>query len=592
MGYEYALVHLKFTIPPAIILSVLYRPLVTAADIYKIVFLVTVAVVSTIPWDSYLIRNRIWSYPSNVIIGPTLFQIPLEEVFFFMIQTYNTSLLYLLLSKPTFHSAYILSVSRQKARAYRTAGQLLLALVIAKGVYYIRDAKEKTYLGLILAWAGPVLLFLWTIAYQFLVGLPWTNTILPIILPTVYLWIVDTLALRRGTWVIEAGTKFGWQLWDGLEIEEAAFFLATNTLIVFGLIAFDNALAILYAFPTLFPNVPPLPSPAQLTLGLLTPSDKYDEERVRGLKDAVARLRGKSRSFYLASGAFYGRLRIDLILVYSFCRVADDLVDHAQAPQEARDWIMKLQKFMDIAYEPSKHSQSVREYVMDTFSADIRLALLLLPTSYLPRKPFDELLEGFWMDLQFEGLKSDTQFPDSELAPPIKSEQELEIYASRVAGTVAELCIELAFHHHCNNSTADDRSAIVKHGHQVGIALQYVNIARDISVDASIGRVYMPLTWLSEENLTVEDVLKSPKGPVVDGLRSRLLDKAFELYNGGRVAIEDLPDPVRGPMRVAVESYMEIGRVLRQKEYQVKSGRATVPKKRRIWVAWKTLNRL
>lgn len=42
-----------------------------------------------------------------MIIGPTLFDIPLEEVFFFVIQTYNTSLLYLLLSKPTYQPTYL-----------------------------------------------------------------------------------------------------------------------------------------------------------------------------------------------------------------------------------------------------------------------------------------------------------------------------------------------------------------------------------------------------------------------------------------------------------------------------------------------------
>lgn len=58
-----------------------------------------------------------------------------------------------------------------------------------------------------------------SLAYQFVLGLPLSNTLLPIALPTLYLWVVDTLALNRGTWVIEAGTKLGYHLWPGLEIE-------------------------------------------------------------------------------------------------------------------------------------------------------------------------------------------------------------------------------------------------------------------------------------------------------------------------------------------------------------------------------------
>ena len=79
--------------------------------------------------------------------------------------------------------------------------------------------------------------------------------------------------------------------------------------------AFDNALAILQLFPTLFPLPPNLPSPMTLVRALLVPTSQYDEVRVDGLQDALARLRKKSRSFYLASGVFEGRLRIDLVLL-------------------------------------------------------------------------------------------------------------------------------------------------------------------------------------------------------------------------------------------------------------------------------------
>lgn len=62
-----------------------------------------------------------------------------------------------------------------------------------------------------------------SLAYQFIIELPLSSTLIPIALPTFYLWIVDTLALKRGTWVIESGTKLGWHLWDGLEIEYETF---------------------------------------------------------------------------------------------------------------------------------------------------------------------------------------------------------------------------------------------------------------------------------------------------------------------------------------------------------------------------------
>lgn len=58
-----------------------------------------------------------------------------------------------------------------------------------------------------------------SLTYPFLLRLPLSNIILPIWIPTLYLWLVDTFALRRGTWVIVPGTKLGLNLWEGLEIE-------------------------------------------------------------------------------------------------------------------------------------------------------------------------------------------------------------------------------------------------------------------------------------------------------------------------------------------------------------------------------------
>ncbi|KAL8842080.1 MAG: hypothetical protein Q9170_000684 [Blastenia crenularia] len=566
MGWDYALVHLYYNIPPALLL--------------------TIAVISTTPWDSYLIRRQIWTYPSDAIVGPTLFRIPAEEVFFFIIQTYNTSLLYLLASVPTFHPIHLcgeLSLTRSKwLKRWKWIGVSLLVAAMLTGAGLVVKGGEGLYLGLIIVWAGPFILLLWSLSFQLLLGLPISNTILPILMPTLYLWIVDTLALRRGTWVIESGTKLGWHLWDGLDVEEAFFFLVTNTLIVFGLVAFDNALAILETFPTLFPTLPTLPSPIMLVEALLVSLTRYDDQRIQGLEEALRRLRQKSRSFYLASGCFQGRLRIDLVLLYSFCRVADDLVDNVASGTEARHWILKLTKFLDICYAGTATEREMREdFVKRTFPRKEQAALLLLPTTHLSPTPLYDLLKGFETDLEFS---FNAQFP-------ITNEETLQVYASRVAGTVAELCLELVFYHTKESIGEEQQRSIVNAGGRMGIALQYVNICRDIAVDARIQRVYLPTEWLKSQGLSPEDVIDDPTNTRVEALRQRLLDHAMTIYDEARRAIVSLPKESRAAMRVAVESYVEIGRVLQKSQYKLKAGRATVPKLRRLKVAWTALKK-
>ena len=352
-------------------------------------------------------------------------------------------------------------------------------------------------------------------------------------------------------------------------------------MIVFGLVAFDNALAILNTFPCQFPAVAPLPSPVQLVKALLFSPSHYQDDRILGLQEALKRLRKKSRSFYLASGCFEGRLRIDLILLYSFCRVADDLVDNASSGAEARQWIVKLTEYLDICYSKTAGKSTSRDaFIRSAFPAQAQSALLLLPTAYLSPIPLYDLVRGFETDLDF----STGQFP-------IADEPKLKIYGSRVAGTVAELCLELAFHHSNGQNTQQERQEIVQAGGRMGIALQYVNIARDIAVDVRNNRVYIPTSWLDSKGLRPEDVLKDPSSLMVEALRQRLLDEAMGIYEEAKGAIELLPSQSRGPMRVAVESYVEIGRLLRESGYKVKAGRATVPKRRRLRVAWTALRK-
>ena len=156
--------HLYYTVPPALLLTLLYRPLFTRLDAYKISFLITVgcirsiefgdllglicpqiAVVATTPWDSYLIRSRVWTYPANVIVGPTLFAIPAEEIFFFVVQTYNTSLLYLIFSTPTFHPAYLRGGKEQgslSGRKWQLIGQTVLLGGILGGAAMVARGGE------------------------------------------------------------------------------------------------------------------------------------------------------------------------------------------------------------------------------------------------------------------------------------------------------------------------------------------------------------------------------------------------------------------------------------------------------------------
>jgi 15-cis-phytoene synthase/lycopene beta-cyclase len=129
-------------------------------------------VIYTIPWDAYLIYAKVWTYPPNAILGPALFRIPIEELFFFFIQTYITSLLYILVNKPTLFAVYLqdeaafLQVYDSKRSAWqgedlrrmkyrKLMGQIFFASMTTVPLFSSGASKGGTYLRLISAWAGP-----------------------------------------------------------------------------------------------------------------------------------------------------------------------------------------------------------------------------------------------------------------------------------------------------------------------------------------------------------------------------------------------------------------------------------------------------
>ena len=183
-----------------------------------------IAVITTMPWDSYLIRAAIWTYPPNAVIGPTQFRIPIEEVFFFVIQTYTTGLVYCIFTKPLVRRMYLQSCQKKQLRDVIAMAMLGC---IGIGIACLFFGGRAIYLGLILVWGCPILLFQWYVcslsggrclpfrmlSYPFITARP-----LKLCLPTMHLWVADTRVMRAGTWMIESGTKMNYQCY-GLEVE-------------------------------------------------------------------------------------------------------------------------------------------------------------------------------------------------------------------------------------------------------------------------------------------------------------------------------------------------------------------------------------
>ncbi len=225
---------LVFLLPPIVVLAALQRrPLAGVGGHkgwYTLPAICTIAFIYTTPWDNYLVFKGVWSYGADRVLG-VIGYVPYEEYAFFIAQPILTGLfLYLLLSKAKSPQP------RDGKQAHRWGSLIYLVSTLVGVGLLLSGWEQGLYLGLILAWASPVLLLLWLYAGRYI----WRYRrvyVLSVAIPTVYLWIADRIAIGLGIWDISNQFSLDFDPL-GLPIEEAIFFLVTNLLVVQGAMLF------------------------------------------------------------------------------------------------------------------------------------------------------------------------------------------------------------------------------------------------------------------------------------------------------------------------------------------------------------------
>lgn len=231
---SYATFLLLFIILPAVVLAVIQpRPLAGVGGLRATISLPLVALIAfiyTTPWDNYLVYRDVWSYGQNRVIAVIGF-VPIEEYCFFLLQPLLTGLfLYRVLAINT-------TKQHKSGKVSYFTGVLLFAALTFIGVALLISGWDHgLYLGLILAWASPVLLGMWIYAGQHFWQFRY-NLLLALAIPTLYLWIADWIAIKLGIWDISNQYSLNVDPL-GLPLEEAVFFLMTNLLVIMGALLF------------------------------------------------------------------------------------------------------------------------------------------------------------------------------------------------------------------------------------------------------------------------------------------------------------------------------------------------------------------
>ena len=195
-----------------------------------IAILVAIAYAYTTPWISYMIRRGAWWYADGAVLVRAL-SIPLGEYLYFAIQTLIVAfVLHRLGFDPTFRDGDF-------DRKPRVAGVLVGVSMVVVGLWLVSLGDSYLYLGGLVAWVGPVLALQWSVGGGYLARTPrvWLTATL---VPSLYFWVVDRIAIGMGTWIISDTYTTGIAVF-GLPIEEMLFFASASLMTINGLVLFE-----------------------------------------------------------------------------------------------------------------------------------------------------------------------------------------------------------------------------------------------------------------------------------------------------------------------------------------------------------------
>jgi 15-cis-phytoene synthase len=222
--------------------------------------------------------------------------------------------------------------------------------------------------------------------------------------------------------------------------------------------------------------------------------------------------------------------------LYGFCRMADDLVDQASTPRIA---VKALADRLDQIYAGKPN-----DVPTDRAFADVvhRFAI--------PRAVPDALIEGFAWDAEGKHYQSLS---------------DVTAYGVRVAGTVGVMMSLIM---------GERRPDALARAIDLGVAMQFSNIARDVEEDAELKRTYLPASWLHES--------RGDKAVAA----SRLVAEAETIYNRAEAGIAMLPRSCRASINAARLLYREIGNEAKRINHQ---GRAVVSYQRKLVLVAKAI---
>ena len=258
-------------------------------------------------------------------------------------------------------------------------------------------------------------------------------------------------------------------------------------------------------------------------------------------------------SFYYSFLFLPAERRRAITAVYAFCREVDDVVDEVSDPTTAETtlawWRTEVARLF--AGQPTHPvTRALQPFVGEAFG--------------ITEARMSAVLDGMQVDLH------QNRFLDYVA---------LQRYAHQVAGVVGEMSAGIFGHR---------ESQTLQYASQLGLALQLINIIRDVGDDARRGRLYIPLDELQRFGVKAADILAAH---YVDGFVPLMRFQAERARGVYREALARLPETDRKSQRPGLimgAIYSALLAEIERENFQVLHQRIALTPLRKLWLAWRT----
>ncbi len=259
----------------------------------------------------------------------------------------------------------------------------------------------------------------------------------------------------------------------------------------------------------------------------------------------------RAKNFYFAFLTLPRKERLAICAVYAFCRACDDYSDDDLELQRKLESLEEHRRLLHEAYE-GRPANSAFLALHDT-----------VERYGIPLQYFDEIIDGVLMDLTVSRYATF---------------DELYKYCYRVASVVGLVCIEIFGY-------TDPKAKA--HAVDLGIAMQIVNIMRDVREDAERDRIYLPKEDMERSGYSEKDLFSGVVNGPFDELMRMQSQRAREHFQKGRLLLPLLSPRARACPAVLQGLYSELLGRIETRGYNVYGSRIRLSTREKIWLAGK-----